>query len=558
MYPGYRADISNLVASLKPTVVVPPATPTPVPSESGSQPSTSNIPRKTSARLAAQRTLNKRPSAENDISQSSRGSKKQRTSDRRESSRDSKKQEVGAKPDDGMLQCASYALELLSHGGLRNHVIGAYVSGDTIQLLYYDRSIILVSDHFDFVEYPLRLVAILEALAKFNERHWGYVYSPVPSARLEPEPPRHDQLLNGTKLRLKNNCVLTLKNTLHHQHGLIGRGTCVVQAICKPALERPSGAWEDNLIVKFSWPSASRTPEPTIINNARDFARKDDTHNWVLNHLPEVLYTEDIDFNLLSPELIDILGDKYEKRVLRVIVQEELFPITDCYTAPELAQAFREIFHCNSLVNLICVCLTFVLCFVAGYQWLVEHPRILHRDISLNNLMLRRKNGKTYGILNDFDLAVFEGQERSLSKQRTGTRPYMAIDLLEKKAPKHRYRHDLESMVYVFLWITSGYEDGEEIENAPLKGWFDLGDEAMAKEKTFFIVHETPQLTKAYEPLTIWANMMREMILDGYSQKSKYRSRNAKRSPENPFDDATLGGFISFPKFKEILDTDID
>ena len=76
--------------------------------------------------------------------------------------------------------------------------------------------------------------------------------------------------------------------------------------------------------------------------------------------------------------------------------------------------------------------------------------------------------------------------------------------------------------------------------------------------KRGFIIKETPQLTKAYEPLTIWANMMREMILDGYYQKSKYSSRNAKRSPENPFDDATLGGFISFPKFKEILDTNID
>ena len=44
-----------------------------------------------------------------------------------------------------MLQCAGYALEMLSHGGLCSHVIGALVTDDTIQLLYYDRSIIIVS-----------------------------------------------------------------------------------------------------------------------------------------------------------------------------------------------------------------------------------------------------------------------------------------------------------------------------------------------------------------------------------------------------------------------------
>jgi hypothetical protein len=47
--------------------------------------------------------------------------------------------------DLSMLQCASYALEMLSHGGLHSHVISALVTDDTIRLLYYDRSIIIVS-----------------------------------------------------------------------------------------------------------------------------------------------------------------------------------------------------------------------------------------------------------------------------------------------------------------------------------------------------------------------------------------------------------------------------
>jgi hypothetical protein len=45
--------------------------------------------------------------------------------------------------DDLDLQCASYALELLWHGGLRNHVIAVAITDRKIELLYYDRSIIV-------------------------------------------------------------------------------------------------------------------------------------------------------------------------------------------------------------------------------------------------------------------------------------------------------------------------------------------------------------------------------------------------------------------------------
>ena len=45
----------------------------------------------------------------------------------RNTSRESKRQIKDANVDVDELQCTSYALELLSHGGLRNHVIGALV-----------------------------------------------------------------------------------------------------------------------------------------------------------------------------------------------------------------------------------------------------------------------------------------------------------------------------------------------------------------------------------------------------------------------------------------------
>jgi len=67
----------------------------------------------------------------------------------------SKRQKVDGAPsaDLSMLQCASYALEMLSHGGLWSHVISALMTDDTIQLSYFDCSIILVSRPVNFLTF---------------------------------------------------------------------------------------------------------------------------------------------------------------------------------------------------------------------------------------------------------------------------------------------------------------------------------------------------------------------------------------------------------------------
>ena len=52
--------------------------------------------------------------------------------------------------------------------------------------------------------------------------------------------------------------------------------------------------WEGMVIVKFSWLSKSRTAEPTIIEEARQLAIESGD-NRVLDHLPMVLHSEDIE-----------------------------------------------------------------------------------------------------------------------------------------------------------------------------------------------------------------------------------------------------------------------
>ena len=59
------------------------------------------------------------------------------------------------------------------------------------------------------------------------------------------------------------------------------------------------------------------------------------------------------------------------------------------------------------------------------------------------------------------------------ARHRTGTMEFMAIEVL-KDSP-HTYRHDLESLFYVFLWVIIGHHEGAGCrlpENSQLRDWY--------------------------------------------------------------------------------------
>ncbi|KAJ3762934.1 hypothetical protein EV360DRAFT_66714, partial [Lentinula raphanica] len=96
------------------------------------------------------------------------------------------------------------------------------------------------------------------------------------------------------------------------------------------------------------------------------------------------------------------------------------------------------------------------------HQWLYECAGILHRDLSIGNLMFCRKEGKVYGVLNDFDLSstVDRMAQGPSSKERTGTRPFMSPDLLDSHWKiGHLPRHDLESLFYIILCLVCRYDE---------------------------------------------------------------------------------------------------
>ena len=193
----------------------------------------------------------------------------------------------------------------------------------------------------------------------------------------------------------------------------------------------------------------------------------------------------------------------------------------------------------------------------SGYRWLYEIPKILHRDISIDNLMLRKQGDKIYAVLNDFDLAVSADVKSMSSKHRTGTKPFMAIDLIHPDPAVHMYRHDLESIFYVLVWITSRFDNGQEIADPPLQEWADNDDRVLVEKKRSFFLSMPPRRTKQFESFGRWVVSMQTMFRDGFSLKTKYLAElSVAESQERlaHFNDETLSNLVTFDRFQAVLD----
>jgi hypothetical protein len=164
-----------------------------------------------------------------------------------------------------------------------------------------------------------------------------------------------------------------------------------------------------------------------------------------------------------------------------------------------------------------------------------------------------------YGVLNNLDLTVDADIKSMLSKQCTGTKPFMAIHLHCPDPPVHMYCDNLESMFYVLVWITSHFHKGAEITDAPLQEWAHQGGTSFVDKKHSFILSEPPPPTSEFDLLSRWVVSLQKMMHNCFSARTEYRSELAvaiwsKTVYPPTFDDETLSGFVMFDMFQAILD----
>ena len=177
--------------------------------------------------------------------------------------------------------------------------------------------------------------------------------------------------------------------------------------------------------------------------------------------------------------------------------------------------------------------------------------------------MLRKEGGNVYAILIDLDLAVNVDAQSPSSKHRMGTKPFTAIDLLSEESTEHLHRHDLESLFYVVVWITSRFQDGKEIPNTPLQGWAEGKHQRVVDSKSAFLSTLAPLPTKGFASFGRHIYRLRRMFHDGCEARTKaiedsILDSGLEGGPKtSQFANDMLGGFVTFDTFQRILDTDL-
>lgn len=466
-------------------------------------------------------------------------------------------------------QAASYALEVLSStNGTRIHSLGSVIKRDLISFWYYDASGAITTDEkqsLSLVDDFEEVAAVLVAIACCDAARFGAMPGVTPPKGKKH--PKHfpSPSLSGYTISMplphkrrarQPEMVVTLDKPLFCQYSIVGRHTIVYAATASVQVGRRK---TNAVIVKISQQARGRRPEYDFLAAA---------HEAGVDHLPELHSARDL-YNL-SDGVRGVFMRKdpgyhkiFEDRVLRAIVYTEYIPLVQFLAESPHAPRYLQI-----MANQMVQCL-----YDLRYD-----AKILHRDISPNNIMVEMRNGEPFFILNDFDLATFVQENGkqvypASSKHRTGTLPFMAVELLQAmEAPTkrkdvrvvlqvlHRLRHDWESLLWVTLWCmltmdpdVSGTELQDKIVDL-LSEWETGSFSSMAnnKKEAFDVGsrvynHIPPRFEGLIPWFQRWCNVLRQ------AEQVRQMQQQLPRSQLHLADRETLDGAITLEKLLDAL-----
>ncbi|KAI0339737.1 hypothetical protein BDW22DRAFT_1361329 [Trametopsis cervina] len=232
----------------------------------------------------------------------------------------------------------------------------------------------------------------------------------------------------------------------------------------------------------------------------------------------------------------------YDDRVMRCLVLCSYQPLSD--------QLSRKP---DSIKTMACH-------IVDAIHYLRYDAGILHRDISGNNIMYELRDSKDCFVLIDFDLAVQVDEEGKplgpTSRHRTGTLPFMALDVIEDMHLSqtmqdhqpiiHCVRHDFESLFWVCLYFgiktlspNTPNRKGEEEERRKYLAKWETGDHDDIHSTKFKILTKFDSLdhislSDYFEHLRPWYGAFLSCFESGYDAVRNYTKsairRKSKRS----------------------------
>ncbi|KAG2135350.1 uncharacterized protein EDB93DRAFT_1170796 [Suillus bovinus] len=394
-----------------------------------------------------------------------------------------------------VVQNGLYAAEMFAAHFARQSVISYVVENDIIYTWYFDRQGAIQCSGINFVQDLPRFMVLLLAMQRMSYAEWGYHTLPefVSSGEVRVD----DKKIGVVDLKFN----LTSDERITH-FGLRGRATTVfpVESVALSALVPQLPHYNprnptDKLVAKLYWPEEERESEADILQKVYEIAKKDE-EGKVKYHVPELVWSQVFE-DTSTANIRRALGiDDAEtgRRVFYIIVFRELRPITKL-SGEDFLSAWWQI----------------VICHYALWD-----NGVHHRDVSPSNLMVyKTSDGRWIGVLNDFDLSS-TGDTPS-GQERTGTVPFMALDLLTKEAikgqVKHLYQHDAESFIWVLTWVCICYEDGVFIgKRTDLNDWLRVDAIGCHQAKSSFLISGRKTMTPSSSHGNIW-KMARSCLL---------------------------------------------
>lgn len=385
---------------------------------------------------------------------------------------------------DARLNIATYAREVLTAQPTRRFLLAFTLCGGDMQLWEFDRLGAIGSNKFDIHKEAQRFVSIVLGFLWMDGKSLGFDPTICPDPTEEPNHPQYINIQrDGTTERF------IIDKLISRTKCVSGRATTCWKAYREGDRTKP-------FVIKDSWQFPEHEEEGKLLrdatelkvkNIARYYAHKtvrvgdndDDVHSNIRRGLD---VSKASNYKNGHPAVVSSIGLKRPASGdgSPLPPSKRACPVLESPTKPGnppfpnrvhrrviLADYGTPIFAASSPVAL----LKALKGCIDGHKSLYK-AGILHRDISVNNLMINEGEEDPYrfSFLIDLDLAIRTNRAHtSGTREMAGTRPFMAIGALQGHT--HTYIYDLESFFWVLFWICTHYEGSREIDQPYFKKW---------------------------------------------------------------------------------------
>ncbi|KXH68106.1 hypothetical protein CSAL01_12930 [Colletotrichum salicis] len=379
------------------------------------------------------------------------------------------------------LDLGRYAREVLAAQDTRRFVLGFTLYGPFMRVWAFDRLGAIASEQFDINKDGLQFVYMILGFLWMDEEALGF---------------------DPTVKVLDNNRLINIKRNGSTERividGVILRARCVAGRAVTCWKAHPEGHPHMLLVIKDSWQYPERDEEGDLLRVVTD----KDVRNVARFHHHETVQVHETDDDIWNNV----------RHGLDITAASNYRPGQQA--SSQSALLFQGGFAQSEGVDRALVgC-------IEGHESLYE-AGILHRDISINNLMINEDSGNPswLAFLIDLDLAIRQPRESaSGANGKTGIRAFMAIGAL--LGEQHSFMYDLESFFWVLFWICIHYdENGKDIGATGFDGWNYDNDDKLVASKKGVIDDEEDFLKKAeknfsahYQTLIPWVNRLRREV----------------------------------------------